>query len=85
LSIIAASTDVERTFSRSGLTVSKRRHASSDESVRAATVLSSWATIPGAIPEDAIIGVLRAKSKRTKATEVDNVFEDVSDSEAAPS
>ena len=40
--LLATSTDVERTFSCGGLTVSKMCHSLSDESTRAATVLSSW-------------------------------------------
>ncbi|TDL18306.1 hypothetical protein BD410DRAFT_693253, partial [Rickenella mellea] len=51
----ASSTDVERAFSRGGLTVSKRRHALADESMCAATVLSSWAEVDGLIPEDTIV------------------------------
>lgn len=46
--------------------MSKRRHALSDESVRAATVISSWMDIPGLIPEGEIIGVFKEKSKRSK-------------------
>lgn len=66
LSAPASSTDVERAFSRGGLTVSKRRHALSDESTRAATVLSSWAAIPGLIPEEDILQVFREKCKWPK-------------------
>lgn len=66
LSAPASSTDVERAFSRGGLTVSKRRHSLSDESTRAATVLSSWASVPGLIPEDEIVAVFRDKTKRSK-------------------
>lgn len=63
---IATSTDVERAFSRGGLTVSKMRHSLSDESTRAATVLSSWCDFPIAIPRDEIISVFRDKSRRPK-------------------
>ncbi len=66
LSAPASSTDVERAFSRGGLTVSKRRHALSDESTRAATILSSWASMPGLIPEEHILQVFRDKCKRPK-------------------
>lgn len=66
LSAPAASTDVERAFSRGGLTVSKRRHALSDKSVRASTVLGSWAAVPGLIPEAEVEEVLREKAKRAK-------------------
>ncbi|EKM57144.1 uncharacterized protein PHACADRAFT_64752, partial [Phanerochaete carnosa HHB-10118-sp] len=41
LSAPASFVDVERAFSQSGLTVSKQRHALSDESVRASTVFGS--------------------------------------------
>ncbi|TDL14105.1 hypothetical protein BD410DRAFT_696994, partial [Rickenella mellea] len=51
----ASSTDVERAFSRGGLTVSKRRHTLSDQSIRAATVLSSWVDVEGLVPEAAIV------------------------------
>ncbi|TDL14569.1 hypothetical protein BD410DRAFT_733876, partial [Rickenella mellea] len=60
----ASSTDVERTFSRGGLTVSKRRHALSDESMRAATVLSSWLDVEGLVPEAQIIEHFREKNSR---------------------
>ena len=59
----AASADVERAFSRGGLTVSKRRHSLNDESTRAATVVSSWAANPGLIPEQAIIKTFADKAK----------------------
>jgi hypothetical protein len=65
----ATSTDVERAFSRGGLTVSKMRHSLSDESVRAATVLGSWCSIPDAIPRDKLITVFRDKAKRPRGKE----------------
>ena len=59
------------------MTVSKRRHALSDKSVRAATVLGSWAANESVtIPEEAILASLRNKSKRTKKTTIPNVVED---------
>jgi hypothetical protein len=64
--VIATSTDVERAFLRGGLTVSKMRHSLSDESTRAATVLSSWCHFPPAIPHNDIIANFRDKSKRPK-------------------
>lgn len=67
LSAPAASTDVERAFSRGGLTVSKRRHSLNDESTRAAAVLSSWAMVGGVIPEAEILDAFRAKAQRVKA------------------
>jgi hypothetical protein len=63
---IATSTDVEHAFSCGGLTVSKMRHSLSDESTRAATVLSSWCKFPSAIPHDEIISTFKDKSKRPK-------------------
>ncbi|KIP02039.1 hypothetical protein PHLGIDRAFT_79700 [Phlebiopsis gigantea 11061_1 CR5-6] len=69
LSVPASSVDVERAFSRGGLTVLKCRHALSDESVRAATILGSWASVKGLIPEADILEVFRNKSKRTKKVE----------------
>jgi hypothetical protein len=63
------STDVERAFSRGGLTVSRMRHSLSDESVRAATVLGSWCSIPDAIPRDKIVSVFRDKAKHPKGKE----------------
>ncbi|KAK7693995.1 hypothetical protein QCA50_003571 [Cerrena zonata] len=76
LSAPAASTDVERAFSHGGLTVSKRRHALTHHSTRAATVLGSWAAIPGLLPEDTIVSDLKKRNKRTKKMEVDNVYVD---------
>jgi hypothetical protein len=49
--------------------VSKMRHSLSDESVRAATVLSSWCSLPGAIPREEIVASLREKGKRPKGKE----------------
>jgi len=61
----ATSTDVERAFSRGRLTVSRMRHSLSDESTRAATVLSSWMSVPRLVPELDIIQVFRDKASRT--------------------
>src|ERR1700678_2694043 len=61
---LASSCDVERGFSRGGLTVSKLRHGLSDESTRAATVLHAWSEIPGLIPESEIIQVFKDKCHR---------------------
>ncbi|KAJ7110445.1 hypothetical protein C8R44DRAFT_634021, partial [Mycena epipterygia] len=78
----ATSTDVERAFSRGGLTVSKMRHSLSDESTRAASVLGSWCNLPGAIPQEEIIALFKEKAKRPRgkdaattddAIEVDSV------------
>ena len=79
LSAPAASTDVERAFSRGGLTVSKHRHNLSEKSVHAATVLGSWAQAGGIIPEEEILEALKNKSRRTKPSTTANVFEDDDD------
>jgi hypothetical protein len=42
------------------------RHSLSDESTRAATVLSSWCDFPSAVPREEIISIFRDKSKRPK-------------------
>jgi hypothetical protein len=73
--VLATSTDVERAFSRGGLTVSKMRHSLSDESTRAATVLSSWCDFPPAIPRDEIIATFRDKNKRPKGEKDKEVSE----------
>ncbi|KAI0738760.1 hypothetical protein BC629DRAFT_1300092, partial [Irpex lacteus] len=75
----ASSVDVERAFSRGGLTVSKRRHALSDESTRAAIVLGSWASVEGLVPTEKLITMFREKGKRSKSTNTANVYVDVSD------
>ena len=46
--------------------VSKMRHSLSDESTRAATVLSSWCNFPSAIPREQIISIFCDKSERPK-------------------
>ena len=58
---LASSCDVERGFSRGGLTVSKLRHSLSDESMQATTVLHAWSEIPGLIPEAKIIQAFKDK------------------------
>jgi len=42
------------------------RHLLSDESTRAATVLSSWCDFPSTIPQEQVISVFHDKSKRLK-------------------
>lgn len=69
---VAASTDVERAFSRSGLTVSKRQHSLNDESTRAATVVSSWAAIGELIPKQDIITMFANKAKQGKKKDNDD-------------
>ena len=60
----AASTDVERGFSKGRLTVSCLRHSLSDESTRAETVLGSWANIAGLVSNDDLIDNIRKKRFR---------------------
>lgn len=62
---LATSTDVERAFSRGGLTVSKLRHSLLDKSVRSATVLGTWCEKEGLVPVDDIISVFKEKKSRT--------------------
>ena len=66
---VATSTDVERAFSKGGLTVSKMRHSLSDESTRAACVLGSWCDFPGAVPREDIMIAFKDKGKRDKGKE----------------
>lgn len=66
--LIATSTDAERAFSRGHLTVSRLRHSLSEESVRASTVLGSWANIPGLVPEAEIVELLKQNGRRPRAT-----------------
>ncbi|KAJ3516930.1 hypothetical protein NMY22_g14084 [Coprinellus aureogranulatus] len=65
LSVPATSTDVERAFSRGGLTVSKLRHSLSDQSTRCQTVLGLWCGVPGLLPTDTIIKTFDDKAKRS--------------------
>ena len=51
--------------------MSKLRHNLSDESTRAATVLGGWMNIPGLVPEQEIVALFRAKSKRKKGDQAD--------------
>src|SRR5882724_7576650 len=67
--ILATSTDVEWAFLHGGLTVFKMCHTLSDESTRAAIVLSSWCDFLPAIPCDEIIATFRDKIKRPKGKE----------------
>ena len=62
--------EVERSFSHGGMTVSKRRHNLSDDSTRAAAVLSNWMTVPNLVPEQTIVELFRSKKKRTKKVSV---------------
>ena len=64
--LIATSVDIERSFSRGRLTVSKLRHNLSGESTCAATVLSAWLKVPGLVPQEKIVARFRDKAKRKK-------------------
>ncbi|KAI0054605.1 hypothetical protein BV25DRAFT_1765202, partial [Artomyces pyxidatus] len=55
----ASSTDVERAFSRGSLNVTRLRHGLSDESVRAATVMQSWMTVPGLVRETELADMIK--------------------------
>ncbi|KAJ3510755.1 hypothetical protein NMY22_g15875 [Coprinellus aureogranulatus] len=64
LLIPATSTDVERAFSRGGLTVSKLCHSLSDESTCCATVVSAWAK-DDLVPIDDIVEVFKGTCEFT--------------------
>ena len=64
---IATSVEAERAFSRGRLTVSRLRHSLSDASVRASTLLGSWASIPALVPETDVITLIRELSDRRRA------------------
>ncbi|SJL16901.1 uncharacterized protein ARMOST_20431 [Armillaria ostoyae] len=71
LSAPAVPTDVERIFLHGSLTVSKRHHGLSDESIRACTVLNSWGKCAGLLPDDELAEIFsnKARHKRDKVTE----------------
>ena len=87
MSYAASSADVERSFSSGGLTVSKKRHALTDESIRAATLLASWqkSGIKELLPEHELVAAVKAKSRRAKKggeiVEVDEAEGDAGDVE----
>ena len=60
----ATSVEAERAFSSGRLTVSRLRHSLSDASVRASTLLGSWASIPSLVPESDIVNLIRETSER---------------------
>lgn len=67
--LLAASTEMERGFSRGGLMVSPHRYRLKGASVHAGTVLSSWREIEGLIPEKVLIKRFNDKSSRKKDTD----------------
>lgn len=77
--IIASSTDVERSFSKGGQTVSRFRHSLDDESARASTVVGAWTTLDGAINRSEIVTLFKNKRSRKGAkrqkTNADDVIE----------
>lgn len=75
----ATSTDVERAFSRGGLTVSKMRHSLSDESTRAASVLGAWSDLAGAVPREEIMEIFKDKGRRPKQNNVSFLSSEMSD------
>jgi len=85
MSHLASSCDVERGFSRGGLTVSKLQHTLSDESTRATTVLNAWSDIPGLIPEADIIQVFKDKCRRINRKEQVESAEDLIEVDAEES
>ncbi|PIL32862.1 hypothetical protein GSI_04980 [Ganoderma sinense ZZ0214-1] len=70
LSVPATSTDIERAFSRGRLTVSRLRYALGDKSVRASTLLGSWARIPGLVDEGEIVDIIKNGGVVPLATQV---------------
>ncbi|KAF8578272.1 hypothetical protein K439DRAFT_1362512, partial [Ramaria rubella] len=62
----ATSTDTEHAFSGSGLTISQMQHSLSDQSTCATSVLASWASIKGMVPEAEIIQTFQNKKNRDK-------------------
>lgn len=62
----AASTDVERLFSHSGLVVAKCRYNLTAEHIRQSTVLGNWLSIPDLAPVKAISKCLDKCSRKAK-------------------
>jgi hypothetical protein len=73
----ASSTEVERAFSKGGLTVSKMRHSLSDKSIRAVTVLRSWCDMPDIIPCEELASKFADKLKRLKGEELSASTDDI--------
>ena len=57
------STDIERAFSRGRLTVSRLHYSLSDASVRASTLLGSWARIPDLVSEPELVALLKRRAR----------------------
>ena len=83
--ITATSVEAERAFSRGRLTVSRLRHSLSDASVRASTLLGSWASIPALVPETDVVNLIRELSDRRRTAKVKSKDDgDVIDVDAEP-
>lgn len=78
---LATSCDAEHAFSRGRLTVSRLRHSLADESVRANTLLGSWALLDGIVPERKII---KTFDKREEADLVDAAAEPADEGSSKP-
>ncbi|KAE9403719.1 hypothetical protein BT96DRAFT_936160 [Gymnopus androsaceus JB14] len=66
LSAPAASMDVERLFSHSGLVVAKHCYNLTPDHIRQSTVLSNWLSIDGLVPVKAISLCLDKRSGKEK-------------------
>lgn len=65
----AASTDVERLFSHSGLVVAKRRYNLTAEHIRQSTVLGNWLGIANLVPIKAITRCLDKRAGKAKVVD----------------
>ncbi|KAF8529344.1 hypothetical protein JB92DRAFT_2559509, partial [Gautieria morchelliformis] len=54
----ATSTDVEHAFSQGPLTVSWMCHSLKEESTHAGTILSTWLSYKGLVPEECVVELL---------------------------
>lgn len=66
INYVATSTDVERAFSRGGLTISKLRHSLTDKSARASTIVGMWSNRDGLVPVSSIVSLFKEKKSRPK-------------------
>jgi len=68
--LTAASTDIEGDFEQGRLNVSHLHHSLSDESTCVATVLGTWAGIPGFVNPKEIVSNMH--DKQCRQTTIDN-------------
>jgi hypothetical protein len=63
------------------------RHSLTDESTRAATVLSSWCTFPELVPRSEIVSIFKEKSSRmgSKAAKAKSKGKDISTTDTSNS